>query len=726
MPCIAGQATRRARKDGASGRWRSLLLLGVAPILASAGAATPSPPELRELVEVVDISALAPSPDGRLVAFRTDRPSVSRNSYDLAWHVIDLATGGQTEIAEAGEPIINDPGLLAAEAPIWSPDRRWIYYRALRSGSVQIWRSAVDGSGSQAVTAEEGDVLSLEASRDGWAILYRVGPPRKEIEQAELAEYDSGILVDEHVELGQNVFRGAIVNGRRTTQRLTGSWFSRSGLLWSRPPIERQLDLATLATTARARESGTPATEPGAPPDATARSSAGDVATASWSGSESRLAVHRANGAGTPIICTVAECRAERIAWIAWRPGRDQLVFATSDRAFRDTLRLWDLSSGRARTIIQGNGMLSGGRNENSPCAVGGAEAVCVLAEPRSPPRLEALDLETGAGRPLSDPNRTLRARQWPWTERLSWRTPDGRQFTGVLFLPEGAPRRPLPLFISYYRCEGFIRGGMGDEWPLALLASSGIASVCVNATRIGGPQDAVEHYRAALAGIEVLIDVLVNRGIADRSRVGMGGLSFGSEVTMWAVMHSDLVSVASVASPQFEPSNYWFNGVRGRDHHKLLRQVWGLGSPEETPERWRLVSPALNVERIRAPLLLQLPEQESRYAIELYARLTTRPTPTELYVFPDEPHIKVQPRHRLAVYHRNLDWFRFWLQAYEDPDPAKAEQYRRWRYLRERFMATAQSAARAPARRDRISGNRRRPRASRQLGDTFPPSPSR
>ena len=30
-----------------------------------------------------------------------------------------------------------------------------------------------------------------------------------------------------------------------------------------------------------------------------------------------------------------------------------------------------------------------------------------------------------------------------------------------------------------------------------------------------------------------------------------------------------------------------------------------------------------------------------------------------------------------------SVDWFRFWLQDYEDPDPAKAEQYKRWRDLK-------------------------------------------
>jgi hypothetical protein len=28
------------------------------------------------------------------------------------------------------------------------------------------------------------------------------------------------------------------------------------------------------------------------------------------------------------------------------------------------------------------------------------------------------------------------------------------------------------------------------------------------------------------------------------------------------------------------------------------------------------------------------------------------------------------------------VDWFRFWLKGEEDPDPAKSEQYARWREL--------------------------------------------
>jgi len=51
-------------------------------------------------------------------------------------------------------------------------------------------------------------------------------------------------------------------------------------------------------------------------------------------------------------------------------------------------------------------------------------------------------------------------------------------------------------------------------------------------------------------------------------------------------------------------------------------------------------------------------------------------------------------------VYERNLDWFSFWLQGSEDPDPEKAEQYARWRVLRSR-AADAKSGGAANAARE-------------------------
>jgi len=57
---------------------------------------------------------------------------------------------------------------------------------------------------------------------------------------------------------------------------------------------------------------------------------------------------------------------------------------------------------------------------------------------------------------------------------------------------------------------------------------------------------------------------------------------------------------------------------------------------------------------------------------------------PLEVFIYPNEFHIKNQPKHRFEIYERNLDWFKFWLKGEEDPNAAKVEQYARWRELRE------------------------------------------
>ena len=79
----------------------------------------------------------------------------------------------------------------------------------------------------------------------------------------------------------------------------------------------------------------------------------------------------------------------------------------------------------------------------------------------------------------------------------------------------------------------------------------------------------------------------------------------------------------------------------------------------------------------------MQMPEQEYLDAIDYISPLMASSTPIEVYAFPNEPHQKVQPRHKLAAYERNLDWFRFWLQGYVDPDPIKSAQYQRWETMR-------------------------------------------
>ena len=650
------------------------------------------PPQIAEIIEVTEITGLAASPDGRLVAFRTEQGRVDSNSYELRWRVADLAHGTVADVGGGGRAIYTEPGTVAPEAAFWSPDSRFIHYRALIDEAIGVWRAPVDATGARLIFDDEADVEAISVAAGGEALVVTLGPSRHEIRAAEQREYDQGILVDHTVALNQNLFRGAFVNGRLASQRITGQWFSRVGLLSDAPRRERSIGFADLAV-------GEPVPAPPAPappalgihPGISARSAAGDVVTAFRDGPRSRIEVRRRAG-GATIQCTASACRAQRVVAVAWRPGRDEVILTAQDLHLSQSLHVWTPATGEVRLVVRGEGLLGGGRQPHLPCALTAEAAVCVTAAAISPPRVERIDLDSGARSILFDPNPRLRASRMPRAERLAWSSLDGQSFTGILLLPAERAAGRLPLFLSYYSCGGFLSGGVGEELPFLPLASSGVAVACINTAPSERLEDAIGRYETGLEAVRSLVGSLDELGLIDLRRVGMGGLSFGSEVTMWTAMHSDLLAAAAIASTQTEPAYYWYNAVRGRSQPAMIRRIWGLGAPDETPEAWRRQAPAFNVERLKAPLLLQLPEQEARSVIELYARLTNSSTPAELYVFPDAAHIKVQPRHRLAAHRRYYDWFRYWLQGYSDPDPLRAEQYRRWNWLAERQRASGSS----------------------------------
>ncbi|HEV2171949.1 MAG TPA: hypothetical protein VGR71_00195, partial [Nitrospira sp.] len=67
----------------------------------------------------------------------------------------------------------------------------------------------------------------------------------------------------------------------------------------------------------------------------------------------------------------------------------------------------------------------------------------------------------------------------------------------------------------------------------------------------------------------------------------------------------------------------------------------------------------------------------------EPYALLERMHRPVDFIVLNTHEHVFSDPALRLAAQGGNVDWFRFWLQGYKDPDPSKVSQYARWEKLR-------------------------------------------
>ncbi|KLA99170.1 dipeptidyl aminopeptidase [Xanthomonas hortorum pv. gardneri] len=653
------------------------------------------------MLEVVDIASPTLSPDGRSVAFRTEQASVQRNTYDSVWYVQGLQDAAPRRVADGGVPLRDSAGGALPAKVVWSPDGRWLYYRALLDGVIAVWRAAADGSGAQAVTYDAADVRDFALDADGRVLRYRVGATRAQVVAAEQDEYAQGIRIDETVPLGQGLFRSGNVEGRLATQRFGTVWFDRTGLSADVPEHWLALDLATASTRPLAAAQ-VPAEEPpvsalrGIDGDAwqSARAPQGDaVAVLSRVGDgngrlyrpQVALSVLPGPRARKALRCTAAACVGKAITAVQWRPGSAEVLFTITDPALglAQSIQRWNPATGQVHAVVQGRGLINGGRDSSTHCGASAAALVCVTAEADRPPRLERIAFEDGARQVLFDPNAELAAdmaRATP-ARLLQWRDARGRQYSGQFFAARGDGAGKLPLFVTYYSCPGFVRGGVGDEWPLAALAQVGISALCINQLP-GYTMDALERHGEGLAAVESAVALLSVQAGIDRTRVGMGGLSFGGAVTLWTATESNLLAAASVANPVVSPTYYLLGSMKGEPFLKGLRQMWGLGAPEQTPERWKALSPAFKLDRIRAPILFQHSEQEYLYALD-YVIPLLRAQRAELYVFPNEPHQKFQPQHKLSVYARNVDWFRFWLQDYRDAAPEKAAQYARWRAIK-------------------------------------------
>lgn len=107
-------------------------------------------------------------------------------------------------------------------------------------------------------------------------------------------------------------------------------------------------------------------------------------------------------------------------------------------------------------------------------------------------------------------------------------------------------------------------------------------------------------------------------------------------------------------------------------------------GSPDDPDSVTHIRSVGLNADRVDAPLLINVSDEELLGSVENVARLKDANKPVEMYVYPGEHHIKWRPEHRLAVYRRNIQWLNFWLLDEEVDEPIDPDQYSRWRKMRD------------------------------------------
>ena len=348
-------------------------------------------------------------------------------------------------------------------------------------------------------------------------------------------------------------------------------------------------------------------------------------------------------------------------------------------------MRVVDVDSGQVRDLFPSSEVL-----QEFSVDAAGRWIACTRETNVSPPELVIIDQRTGITRKLVDLNPEFRHIQLSSVERISGVNHFGEDWFGQLVKParyeEG---KRYPLIVTLYRSgDYFLLGATGNENPIQVYAARGFAVLSFNIGRNHlrnkkDFDDSLVNWASPAASLKMAVQLLVERGLVDPKKVGLAGLSRGADILEYTISHSQMFQAAVESGPGARDPFFYY--MAGTVWHRLFAE-WSLGGwPEgESRENWGKLAASLNADHIETPLLMNSPDSEFIGSMALFSSLEDLHKPVELYIYPNELHIKNQPKHRYEIYERNVDWFRFWLEGEKDSSPQKKDQYSRWETLRE------------------------------------------
>lgn len=302
------------------------------------------------------------------------------------------------------------------------------------------------------------------------------------------------------------------------------------------------------------------------------------------------------------------------------------------------------------------------------------------------PPTLWVSDSVTGRRRQLWNPNPEFNHLRFGNASTYSWKDETGYVWAGELVKPvDYVPGKRYPLVIQMYQFfdDEFLTDGMEPTaFAARHLASEGFFVLQVrkkpDTLSEADPQAHLEGYRSA-------IENLVDAGFVDRSRVGVVGFSFTCWYVVNALVKEPRLFAAATIADGLDYSYMQYLLVEGNTSlQRQLEQVRGTSPFGNGLRRWLEDSPEFHLDQVQTPVRIEAINPESvLQEWELYSSLRMQNKPVDLIYFPRGTHIHQKPLERLESQQGDVDWFRFWLQGYEDPDPQKRAQYERWHALR-------------------------------------------
>jgi dipeptidyl aminopeptidase/acylaminoacyl peptidase len=640
-----------------------------------------------DLLTMKDLHGVQISPDGNSVAFVVGEAIYETNSYKTGLFVVGTEAGSvPISLGTAGPPRWDWIGDWISEPPQWSPDSRYIAYRLHTNGSWQVWRWNSDGSRPTQVTHAQNDVQSFEWSSDNQRITFVVKKPVGSNEVRRIEEH--GILYDSTIAVSRN--KPILEAELSSRPDETETWIHdlASGTERPLPPSEQKQReewrqrLGSKIADARlwAADEVANIQSPKLSPDG--KKVIYRVLNApAVSGHRLQPLYLKVLDAGPALLITP---QFATDYW--WSMDSEKIYFGEAPGDGR-SIKLFVVDSNGGKPL-QLTPHTQGFFDEYSVDS-NTTFAACVHSDSTTPAVVTLIDLKTGTFRTLVNINPEFKNLRLSSATRIEWVSKYGEPGHGYLVKPLSYQiGKRYPLIVTTYRSgDYFLRGAGGDEYPIQVFAANDFAVLAWDTGRNpADPEGDFEHamleYRWPLASLEAALEVLNNMGIVDPSRRGVTGWSWGTNVIDFAMGHSDLFH-AVISSGMGADTPYFYYMAPRYSKQKFVTMGMG-GWPEgQSSKYWREFSSALRAERIHAPWLSNAAEDDFMITFQLYTSLEQLGKPIEMFIYANELHTKVQPRHRYEIYERNVDWFKFWFKGEEDADPTKREQYERWHKLK-------------------------------------------
>jgi dipeptidyl aminopeptidase/acylaminoacyl peptidase len=260
-----------------------------------------------------------------------------------------------------------------------------------------------------------------------------------------------------------------------------------------------------------------------------------------------------------------------------------------------------------------------------------------------------------------------------PRTKVIRWRSEDGMEVEGIIYYPidyQEGERYPLVVEVHggptgvYGRnyCGAALRYG-----NTAVLTQKGFVMLRANPRGSSGYGREFRFsnyddwgggdYRDIMTGVDYLID----DGVVDPDRMGILGWSYGGFMTSWVIANTDRFRAACVGAGVTNLMS--FNGTS--DIPSFIpdyfhTEFWNNLEP------YRNHSALFHIKGATTPTLIQHGEKDDRVPVsqgqELYNALKKQGVPTQMVIYPRQPHGVQEPRLLMDVRRRAVDWFKRWI----------------------------------------------------------------